>query len=72
MKETEKEKDQTGYVAMLRKQLKNLKRWLAPEPTDPWYLTAVKSIYKAIALLVLVALSPVIMVVLLFVFFAAV
>ena len=55
---------------MIANWVKRLKEWLKPNPADSMLLNGVKLIYKSIAVLVLVALSPVILVVLLFVFFA--
>lgn len=45
---------------------------MKPDPSDHLLLQGVKFIFKCIALLVLIAFSPVIFVVLLFVFLAAV
>ncbi len=55
----------------LRKKVAQLKEWLKPAPADPLVLTVVKSIGKAIALLLLIAVSPVLLLVMIFVFFAA-
>ena len=51
--------------------LKRFREWLKPNPADTLLLTSFKMIYKALAVLVLVALSPVIFLILLLVFFAA-
>jgi hypothetical protein len=51
--------------------LKRLKEWLKPNPADTTLIKSLKMIYKAAAVLVLIAFSPVILIILLFVFFAA-
>lgn len=56
---------------MIANRANRFKEWLKPNPADTKLLQGLKMIYKAIAVLVLIALSPVILVVLLFVFFAA-
>lgn len=71
MDEKKKLIEGTGFADMIKKQLTTLKHWVKPKPADPWYITFVKMLYKGIALLLLVALSPVILLVLILVFFAA-
>lgn len=61
----------TGFADIIKKRLEALREWLKPNPSDALPVTLIKSFFKGIALLVLVAFSPVIMVVLLLVFFAA-
>jgi hypothetical protein len=57
---------------MIASRFKRLKEWLKPNPADSRLIQGLKLIYKSLAVLGLIALSPVILVVLLFVFFAAV
>lgn len=61
-----------SLAANIRNWIKKIGEWVKPNPDDGLLLQAVKMLYKALALLVLVALSPVIIVVLLFVFLAAI
>lgn len=56
---------------MLVKRLNQLKEWLKPDAKDSTLVTSLKMIYKAVAVLILIAFSPVILIILLFVFFAA-
>jgi hypothetical protein len=56
---------------MLVKRLNQLKEWLKPDAEDSTIVTSLKMIYKAVAVLILIAFSPVILIILLFVFFAA-
>ncbi len=48
-----------------------LRDWLKPDPDDSTLVTVIKSFFKAIAVLILIALSPIILVILTFVFVAA-
>jgi hypothetical protein len=61
-----------SFGGLIRKYFNTIKEWVKPDPADPLWKTLLKSIYKLIAVLVLIALSPVLLVVLLFVFFAAI
>ncbi len=56
---------------MIVSKFKQLKEWLKPNPEDSMLITSLKMIYKIIAVLLLIAFSPVIIVILIFVFFAA-
>lgn len=56
---------------MVRSKFEQLKQWLKPNPADSTLITSLKMIYKVFAVLLLIAFSPVILVVLGFVFFAA-
>jgi hypothetical protein len=62
----------TGMMDIIRSKWKQFWTWMKPDPKDPLGITILKSIYKLIALLLLVAFSPVILVVLIFVFLAAI
>ena len=53
------------------KRLNQFKEWLKPNPTDSTLVISLKMIYKALAVLILIVFSPVILFILLFVFFAA-
>jgi hypothetical protein len=64
--------EEKGYVAYLKEKLLQLREWIRPDPNDSHLLKVVKLFYKSIALLVLLAFSPVLLVILLFVFFAAI
>lgn len=55
----------------LSEQLKQLKEWLSPVPEDPLYLKIIKGFLKALVVLLLTALSPVILVILIISFLAA-
>ena len=63
-------KPEEGFRDNLKKRLLALREWVKPKPNDPLWLTVIKLIYKSIALLILVALSPVLLLLLLIVFFA--
>lgn len=56
---------------MLVKRLNQLKEWLEPDAEASTIVTSLKMIYKAFAVLILIAFSPVILIILLFVFLAA-
>ncbi len=60
-----------GIKEMIINRLKLLKEWVKPNPNDTLLVQSLKMIYKAIAVLILIAFSPVILVILVFVFFAA-
>jgi hypothetical protein len=59
-------------VDFIKRWIAKIGEWMKPDPSDHRLLQVVKFIYKCIALLILIAFSPVIMVVLIFVFLAAV
>ena len=56
------------YIAQ---KVAQLQEWLKADPTDSLALRIVKGIYKSLAVLVLTALSPVILVILVVTFLAA-
>ncbi|HEV7331480.1 MAG TPA: hypothetical protein VGN63_10620 [Flavisolibacter sp.] len=60
-----------SFADFIRNWFLKLKEWMQPNAADPLLLQLLKFIGKCIALLVLIALSPIILVVLLFVFMAA-
>lgn len=55
----------------LGEQLTELREWLRPEADDPLLLKIIKGILKAVVLLILTALSPVILLILIIAFLAA-
>ncbi|HZH00246.1 MAG TPA: hypothetical protein VEY32_04140 [Flavisolibacter sp.] len=63
---------QESLADFTRKYYEKLKVWLTPDPADSRVLQFVKLFFKGIALLIMIAFSPVIAVILLFIFFAAV
>lgn len=50
---------------------KKFKEWLKPNSTDTLLVQSLKMVYKVLAVLILVAFSPVIIIILFFVFLAA-
>ncbi|MEM8970219.1 MAG: hypothetical protein AAGE93_27640 [Bacteroidota bacterium] len=64
-----------SFATELRKyviqQFTQLKEWLRPNPADSVAVKIFKGVYKSLAVLVLTALSPVIIVVLIIAFLAA-
>lgn len=64
--------EHTGALDYLKAKLRDLGAWLKPDPTDKPLVRVLKLFYKSIVLLVMIAFSPVILAVLLFVFFAAI
>lgn len=61
-----------GATATLRRYWKQIQNWMRPLPSDTHPVQVLKLFYKTLVLLVGLAFSPLILVVLLFVFFAAV
>jgi hypothetical protein len=59
-----------GFKELILNKLKQFKEWLKPNPADSLFIQSLKMIYKAVAVLVLIIFSPVILLVMLFVFFA--
>jgi hypothetical protein len=59
-----------GFKELILNKLKQFKEWLKPNPADSLLIQSLKMIYKAVAVLVLIIFSPVILLVMLFVFFA--
>ena len=60
-----------GIRAMLMSRLKRFMEWLRPNASDSLFIQSLKMIYKAFAVLLLIAFSPVIILLLIFIFFAA-
>jgi hypothetical protein len=59
-----------GFKELLIRKLKELQEWLKPNPNDTMLVTSLKMVYKLVAVLILIAFSPVILIVMVFVFFA--
>ncbi len=59
-----------GMKELFINNLKKFKEWLKPNHADSLLVQSLKMIYKAAAVLVLIAFSPVIILIMLFVFFA--
>ena len=60
-----------ALLEYLNEQLNQLKEWLRLVPDDPIYLKIIKGFLKALVVLLLTALSPVILVILIISFLAA-
>ena len=60
-----------GFIESIKYWLEKLREWVKPNPVDKPLIRVLKLFYKTIVLLVLIALSPVLIVVLVFVFLAA-
>ena len=61
-----------NFASFIRKWFENLKEWIKPDPADNVFVQTGKLFFKCMALLVMLAFSPVLLVVLVFVFFAAI
>lgn len=59
-----------GLREMVINRFRKLQEWLKPNPVDSTLVQSLKMIYKAIAVLLLIAFSPVIIAILIFVFVA--
>lgn len=59
-----------GFKELIINKLKQFKEWLKPNPADSVLIQSLKMIYKAAAVLAVIVFSPVILLVMLFVFFA--
>lgn len=66
------EEEKKGLGNYIKNWLNKIKEWMQPNPADNPLLQLVKFTFKCFALLVLIAFSPVILVVLLFVFLVAI
>ena len=66
------EKKQEGMRAYLRKQIFRFEEWMKPDPADSKLVQIGKTILKSIVFLVLIALSPILLIIFAFVFFAAI
>jgi hypothetical protein len=60
-----------GIKEMIVNRWKRLLEWLKPNPSDTIMVTSLKMVYKVLAVIGLIAFSPVILLILLFVFAAA-
>jgi hypothetical protein len=59
-----------GFQELLVNKFNQLKEWVKPNPADTTLVKSLKMIYKVIAVLILIAFSPVIIIILALVFFA--
>lgn len=66
------EEESVSMGQYIRDWLEKIREWMKPNPADNMLVQAIKFFFKCIALLVLIALSPAILVVLIFVFLAAI
>ena len=66
-----KQDNNTGLVGTVRKWISRIKDWMKPDTSDTLFVQILKFVLKCIGLLVLIVLSPVILVVMLFVFVVA-
>lgn len=69
---TEEEEKQKGFAVYVKKKAGQLRLWMQPDAADHWLLQGVKFIFKSIVLALMILFSPVLLAILLFVFFAAV
>jgi lipopolysaccharide/colanic/teichoic acid biosynthesis glycosyltransferase len=58
-----------GIKESMIEKLKQFREWLKPNPADSLLIQSLKMIYKAAAVLVLIVFSPVILLIMLIVFF---
>ena len=58
-------------MELVRRKMQELKMWLKPNPADSLMIVSLKMIYKALAVVALIAVSPVILLALLLAFLAA-
>jgi hypothetical protein len=58
-----------GIKESMINKLKQFREWLKPNPADSLLIQSLKMIYKAAAVLVLIIFSPVILLIMLIVFF---
>jgi hypothetical protein len=58
-------------IILIKKRISEYGRWLKPDPRDPLALSIIKSIFKGITTLVLIAFSPVVILILIISFLAA-
>lgn len=56
---------------MLRENFRKYKEWVRPEPNDPLFLSVVKTFFKGLTAILLLALSPVVILLLTVAFVAA-
>lgn len=66
----EEQKDESIKETIL-KYFERFKQWLKPNKEDSLLVQSLKMVYKILAVLLLIVFSPVIIVILIFVFFAA-
>ena len=62
--------EEKGISTYIKERLIQIREWIRPDPNDSPLLQVVKLLFKSLVLLVLLALSPALLVIMLFVFFA--
>ena len=62
--------EEKGFRTYIKERLIQIREWIRPDPNDSPLLRVVKLFFKSLVLLVLLALSPALLVIMLFVFFA--
>ena len=65
------QKKNKGLLNFLKDKLAALQDWMKPDPADHPLLQVVKLLFKSLAVLILIAFSPAIIVILILAFFAA-
>jgi hypothetical protein len=65
------EEGNSSLVGYIRNWFTRIGEWMKPEPGDALPLRVVKFILKCTVLLLLIAFSPILLIILVFVFFAA-
>lgn len=58
-------------IKLIKDNLNRYKEWIKPDPDDPVVLTVIKTIFKALTALFFVAFSPIVLLILIFAFLAA-
>ena len=70
-KQNVEQENNTGFIDTVRKWISRINEWMKPDTADALFVQVLKFVLKCIGLLVLIALSPVILVVMIFVFMVA-
>ena len=60
-----------AVIEQIKKSFARYKEWIKPTPGDPLVLTIFKSFFKALSAIVLVAFSPIVLLILILAFLAA-
>lgn len=58
-------------LKLIKENFNRYKEWIKPDPEDHIVLTIIKTIFKAITALFFVAFSPIVLIILIFAFLAA-
>ena len=70
-KQNVEQENKTAFIDTIRKWISRINEWMKPDTADALFVQVLKFVLKCIGLLVLIALSPVILVVMIFVFMVA-